>query len=173
MAMIYVYLVFLVLINTIWLGLVFFYLPGNWLMVLTTAGFAWWHWDRGIFSPWTLAAIAALALAGEIMEFLAGFGGAKKAGAGLLGSLAAIFGALTGAMFGTVLIPIPLAGTLLGGCLGAGLMTWAVERFISRRPRQSLRSGIGAGTGVMVGVLFKAAMGILIWLIVTTAIFWP
>ncbi len=171
--MIYVYIVFLLLLNACWLGLVFFYLPGNWLMVLTTGGFAWWHWERGVFSWWTLGTIALLALAGEIVEFFAGFGGARKAGAGFWASMAAIGGALAGAFLGTFLIPVFFFGTLLGGCIGAGLVTWAIERFISQRSAGSLRSGIGAGTGVFIGTAFKVLMGILIWLTVATAALWP
>jgi len=171
--LIYVYIVLLLLLNLCWLGLVFFYLPGNWLMVLSTAGFAWWQWERGLFSPWTLAAIAVLALIGEIVEFFAGFGGAKRAGAGLWASLSAVGGALAGAFAGTILIPIPFMGTLLGGCIGAGFVTWAVERHWGKRPEQSLRSGVGAGTGVLIGTLFKILIGVLIWLVVAVAVFWP
>jgi uncharacterized protein YqgC (DUF456 family) len=171
--LIYVYLVLLLILNACWLGLVFFYLPGNWLMVLTTAGFAWWQWERGLFSPWTLGAVAVLALAGEIVEFFAGFGGAKKAGAGLWASLAAIGGALVGAFAGTFLIPIPFLGTLLGGCIGAGLGTWAVERLCGRHPDQSLRSGVGAGAGALIGTLVKVMIGVLIWIVIAAAAFWP
>jgi uncharacterized protein YqgC (DUF456 family) len=97
MAMLYVYLVLLLVINAFWLALVFFYLPGNWLMVLTTAAFAWGLAEQGIFSVWTLLAAAVLALLGELAEFLAGFGGARRAGAGWKASLAAVGGALGGA----------------------------------------------------------------------------
>lgn len=171
--LIYVYIVLLLLLDAFWLALVFFYLPGNWLMVLSTAGFAWWQWDRGLFSPWTLAAIAVLALVGEIVEFFAGFGGAKKAGASFWGSAAAIGGAFAGAFAGTFLIPIPFMGTLFGGCFGAGLVTWWFEHYISKRTETSLRSGVGAGAGVFVGIVFKVLMGMLIWLTVAVAVFWP
>ncbi|MEJ5259953.1 MAG: DUF456 family protein [Anaerohalosphaeraceae bacterium] len=171
--MIYVYLSLLLLVNAFWLVLGFFYLPGNWLMVLTTAGFAWWQADRGIFSIWTLAAAAMLALLGEVAELLAGFAGAGRAGASWKASLAAVGGALTGAVLGTFLIPIPFAGTLLGGCIGAGLAAWAFERR-SGKPRQvSIRSGIGAGLGTAAGALLKVLMGVLIWFLIAAAAFWP
>lgn len=168
-----VYLIVLLLVNAFWLLLVFFYLPGNWLMVLTTAGFAWWQGEQGIFSAWTLAAAAGLALLGEIAEFLAGLGGARRAGAGWKASLAAVGGALAGAILGTFLIPIPFAGTLLGGCIGAGLAAWSIERLSGKTHKHSVQSGIGAGLGTAAGTLFKVLMGIVIWLLIAAAAFWP
>ena len=40
--MLYVELPILILLNLLWLPLVLFGLPGNWLMVLSTSLFAWW-----------------------------------------------------------------------------------------------------------------------------------
>ena len=97
--MIYVWLVILILFNACWLMLVPFTLPGNWLMIITTVLFAWWQRDSGVFSIYTLAAITALAVVGEILEFLGGMGGARKAGASWRGSLGAIIGAIVGAIF--------------------------------------------------------------------------
>ncbi|HOT72085.1 MAG TPA: DUF456 family protein [Anaerohalosphaeraceae bacterium] len=169
----YVYLITLLLVNSFWLVLVFFYLPGNWLMVLTTALFDWWQREKALFSPWTLAAAAVLALVGEIAEFLAGFAGARKAGAGWKASLAALLGAMGGALAGTLLIPVPFAGTLLGGCIGAALAAGAVEHFSGREPKQSLQSGIGAGLGTAAGTLWKLIMGLVIWFVIAAAAFWP
>lgn len=171
--MITVYLILLLFVNAFWLLLGLFYLPGNWLMVLTTAGFAWWHAEEGIFSIWTLAAATMLALLGELAEFWAGLAGARKAGAGWKASLAAIGGALAGAVLGTIFIPIPFAGTLLGGCIGAGLAAWAFERRSGKPQQVSVQSGIGAGLGTAAGALLKVLMGVLIWLLIAAAAFWP
>ncbi len=168
-----VYLILLLVMNAFWLLLVFFYLPGNWLMVLTTVVFAWWHAEQGLFSVWTLAAVAVLALLGEIAEFLAGVAGARRAGAGWKASLAALAGALAGALGGTVLIPVPLIGTLLGGCIGADLAAWSIERLSGKTHRFSVRSGFGAGLGTAAGALFKILMGGLIWFLIAAAAFWP
>ena len=171
--MIYLWLVILILFNACWLMLVLFTLPGNWLMVIGTCLFAWWRWDMGIFSWPLLIAVTVLALIAEIIEFFAGAGGAKKAGAGWLGALAAMGGALFGALVGTIAIPVPVFGTLLGACLGAGLFTWIAERITGAECNQSVRSGVGAGTGVLVGTLSKFCIGCLIWLLITIAAFWP
>ena len=145
--MLYLWSILLILLNTVWLGMVLFALPGNWLIVISTCLFAWWRADDGVFSIYTLIAIAILALAGELVEFFSGMGGAKKAGAGWRGSLGAIIGAITGAVLATFLLPIPLLGTLLGACVGAGLGAWAFELSAGRQMKDSLASGLGAGLG--------------------------
>ncbi|MCA1809779.1 MAG: DUF456 family protein [Lentisphaerae bacterium] len=64
----------------------FVYLPGNWLMVLTTGLLAWWR--PGMIAWWVVGLMAVLALAGEVFEFIAGLGGARRGGAGWKASLA-------------------------------------------------------------------------------------
>jgi uncharacterized protein YqgC (DUF456 family) len=171
--MIYIYLVILILFNTCWLMLVPFTLPGNWLMIISTCLFAWWKWDIEVFSWPLLIGVTVLALIAEMIEFFAGAGGAKKAGAGWLGAGAAILGAIIGALVGTFAIPVPVFGTMLGACLGAGLFTWIVERITGREQDASVRSGVGAGTGVLIGTVSKFCIGCLIWMLITIAAFWP
>ena len=172
--MIYLYLVILLIANAVWLMLVPFTLPGNWLMIISTGLFAWWQWDQGIFSFPLLVVITVLALIAELIEFFAGAGGAKKAGASWTGAIAAIIGAVIGAIAGTILIPAPIVGTMLGACIGAGLCTWGVERLILKnQPQTSVQSGIGAGTGVLIGIITKFLIGCIIWICIAVAAFWP
>lgn len=169
--MAYVYAIVLCMLNLVWLATVFFYLPGNWLIVLTTALLAWWQRDIGMISIATVGLMAVLALAGEIIEFFAGLGGAKKAGAGWPAAAAAIAGALIGAIAGTFLILIPFLGTLLGACIGAGLATWVVESAGGKHRDDSVRSGVGAGLGVFIGTSTKIAIGAVLCLIAALAAF--
>ena len=169
--MIYVWLTTLVIFNGLSLLLVLFSLPGNWLIVSATGLFAWWKWQEGIFSIYTLIAITVLAVIGEIIEFFAGAGGAKKAGASWIASLSAIAGAIIGAALGTVFIPVPILGTLLGACIGAGSATLAAETLGGKKIDHSLKSGLGAGLGVFLGTTSKFVIGIVIWLTVTIAAF--
>ena len=171
--MIYVYTFILILLNACWLAMVPFTLPGNWLMVIGTYLFAWWQWDRGVFGWPLLVIITVLALIAELIEFFAGAGGAKKAGASWMGAIAAIAGAIFGAIAGTFIIPVPLFGTMLGACLGAGLFTWIAERISGKEHNHSVRSGVGAGTGVLIGTLSKFCIGCVIWLLIAIAAFWP
>lgn len=169
---IYTALALLILLNGFWLILVLTTLPGNWLMVISTCLFAWWRWEDGFFGWPLLAAIAILALLGELVELFAGAGGAKRAGATWKGAAAAVLGAVIGGLAGTIAIPIPLFGTLLGACLGAGIMTWSMERAAGKERKHSVRSGIGAGTGVLVGTLSKFVIGCVIWTMILIAAIW-
>ena len=173
MRVLYVGLSILALVNLLWLMLVLFGLPGNWLMVLSTSLFAWWMWDRHVFSGGTLIAIAVLAALGELIEFFSGMVGARKAGASWRASLAGILGALIGALVGTVAFPVPFVGTVVGACLGVGLAVWIVETSRGQHPELSLRRALGAGMGEFIGILSKFAVGAAIWLTIVVAAFWP
>ena len=171
--MLYFWSVLLILLNALWLMLVVFGLPGNWLIVISTCLFAWWRWDDAVFSIYTLIAVAAFAVLGELVEFFAGMVGARKAGASWPGSVAALAGAVTGAVLGTFLIPVPFFGTVLGACLGAGLLAWGLEFARGKKMDDSVRYAVGAGVGEFFGITSKFALGIVIWVIVTVAAFWP
>ncbi|MCE5186666.1 MAG: DUF456 domain-containing protein [Planctomycetaceae bacterium] len=170
--LVYLALVLLMLLNAFWLMLVLVTVPGNWMMVISTYLFAWWRWQDGFFGWALLATITVLALIGELIEFFAGAGGARRAGATWKGAIAAILGAVFGGLSGTFVIPVPLFGTLIGACFGAGLMTWIVERHSGSEKEKSLRSGIGAGTGVLIGTLSKFTIGCIIWIIILIAAIW-
>ena len=171
--MLYLWSIVLILLNALCLVLVLFGLPGNWLIVILTGLFAWWHAEDSIFSIYTLLAITVLAILGELVELFAGLAGAKRAGAGLPGSLGALAGAIAGAVLGTFLIPVPLLGTLIGSCIGAAVGACVLELFGGRRMKDSARLGVGAGIGRFLGTTVKFALGALIWLIVAVAAFWP
>ena len=171
--MIYLWACLLVLVNLFWLVLTLLTLPGNWLMVVTTVLVAWWQWEKGMFSPWTLGAIAALAVLAEVLELISSAVGAKKAGGTKWGSIGSIVGAIAGAVLGTMLIPIPLLGTLIGVCIGAAVGAWGLELAVGRPNRQSLKVGVGAGVGRFVAAILKFGIGLIIWLIVAVAAFWP
>jgi len=171
--MLYLFSTILALLNAVWLVLVLFGLPGNWLIVISTWLFAWWQWDEGVFSIYTLVAIVVLAVVGELFEFFGGMRGAKRAGASWPGSIAALAGAIMGAIIGTFLIPMLLLGTLLGACIGAALGAWALEFSRGKKMEQSVRYAVGAGLGEFLGITSKFALGIVIWFIVFVAAFWP
>ena len=171
--MLYLLLIVLILLNVFWLMLVLFGLPGNWLIVISTCLFAWWRWEDGVFSIYTLIAVAVLAGLGELFELLGGMHGAKRAGASWQGSIAALVGAIAGAIIGTFTIPVPFLGTVLGACIGAGLGSWAMEVSRGRKMEDSVRCGVGAGLGELLGISAKLAVGIIIWITVAVAAFRP
>ena len=171
--MLYVWSTMLVLLNIVWLALVVFGLPGNWLIVISTFLFALWRRSDGVFSIYTLIVLIALCIIGELVEFFSAMGGARKAGAGWVASFGAIAGAITGAILGTILIPIPFFGTLLGACAGAGVLAWGLGFSGGKEMPDSVRHGVGAGLGQFLGTSTKVALGCVIWLIVAVAAYWP
>lgn len=171
--MIYVWATSLVVLNTVWLALVLLGLPGTWLMVASTLLVAWWHRDQGMFSVWTLVVISLLALFGEIMEFVAGAAGSKQFGGSKWGAGGALLGSFVGGLVGTVVIPVPVIGTLLGACLGGAAGAIGLELYSGHTMSISLNSGMGAGIGRFVGTVLKFGDGVLIWLIIAVAAFWP
>ncbi len=169
----YILIILLIAINAVALLLNFFALPGNWLMIAITALFAWWQSDEPVFSIYTLILAVVLAIAGEVVEFLAGPGGARKAGATFRGAFGAIIGMFAGAIAGTVLIPIPVIGTVVGAAAGACLGTAALELTAGKKLDHSFRAGFGAGIGVVLGTGGKFLIGVLIWVIIALAAFIP
>jgi len=125
-----------------------------------------------MFCVGTLIAILVLAAVGEVLEFVAGVLGAKRAG----GSRRAPSGARRWAIrrgrrdvchshSDRGLVDRSVRRAFLGA-LGA-------ELGYGRRMRESLQSGVGAGVGRLVGTGVKLAVGVAIWLIVGVAAFWP
>ncbi len=167
--MIYLWLILLIILNAFWLALVFFSLPGNWLMIITTILFA--LWQKNIFSIYTIIAAVIIAFLGEVFEFFAGAGGAKAAGGGKKAMAAAIIGAILGAIIGTIIIPIPILGTLLGSAIGAAIAVLTVERKAGKELKPSLKTAAGAGLGQFVGLGAKFIAGVVIWLIFAIAAF--
>lgn len=177
--MTYLWATLLVLLNTLWLVTVVLGLPGTWLIVVSTALLAWWQWpdeasgQAGMFGIATLITITAIAAIAEIAEFITGVLGSKRAGGTRWGSVGALIGAFVGAIVGTVLIPIPLLGSLIGACGGACVGAWGLELAGGRKMRESAKAGVGAGVGTFAGRVIKLVAGIVIWLIVAVAAFWP
>lgn len=169
--MIHFWAAVLILVNAFCLSLVAFAIPGNWLMIIAAAAFAWWQRDHNIISVYTLVAVTALAVLGELLELLGGAGAAKKAGAGFRGSVGAIAGAITGAVLGTFLIPVAIIGTLTGSAIGAAAGSAILSGAKGQGKRTSL--ALHTGFGQFVGSSMKLLVGVAIWFVIAVAAFWP
>jgi uncharacterized protein YqgC (DUF456 family) len=171
--MIYAYALLLIFVNALFLFLQIVGLPGNWLMVLAATVFAYALPEFHVFSLGVLIAIVVLALIGEVLEFLTGAVGARKAGASRSAAAAAIFGAVVGGLVGTFALPIPVVGSLVGACGGAFVGAMGTELMLGRAWADSLRSGQGAAVGRLWGTVAKFMVGAAIWLVIAVAAFWP
>lgn len=169
--MIWIYATLFLLLNTLWVFFNLFFLPGNWLIVLTSAGIVWYLAERSFISIWTVAAMAFFALLGEIVEMLSGFAAAKTGGASWGGSIAAMLGAGIGAVLGTFLVPIPFFGTIVGVGLGAGIVSAIFEKRRGKTSEKSIQTGFLSGSGALFGTLSKFLIGIVLWIIGLASIF--
>lgn len=144
-------------------------LPGNWLMVLAAGGYVWLGPTSGAMQiTWlTVAALAALAAAGELAEFVAGMWGARRAGGSRRAALFALIGSLIGAIAGGIVgIPIPIVGppiaAVMGGALGALIGAALAESSRGERAYKSWQVGQAAFWGRLVGTGIKIIVATII-----------
>ena len=159
-------------------GANFVTLPGNWLMVLAAALFAWLASDpSGLGLQWTtVGATLLLAIIAEALEFWAGAAGAKKQGGSRRGMILAMIGAMIGSIGGALIgIPIPVVGPLIAAVLGGGLGAFAGaylgETWKGRANRESLAVSSGALVGRILGTLGKLTVGLVILVVITVDLF--
>lgn len=169
----YIWATILVVANAVWLSLNLFGLPGNWLMVGSTVFVAWLFWNQQMITGYTLLGLLALAVVGELLEFIAGVFGSKTAGGSRGGAFGALLGGIVGAVAGTFVIPVPVIGSLAGACGGAFCGALAFELAGGRELEPAVRSGLGAGVGRFFGTVAKLVVGVGIWIIAAVAAFWP
>jgi uncharacterized protein YqgC (DUF456 family) len=135
-------------------------LPANWILL----GLACVHALVTRMHPvgwWTLATLAGLAAAAEVLEFFVGVGYTAKRGATRWGVGGAFLGGIGGAVGCASLIP-PL-GSLLGAFLGAFVGAVALEYIAQQRMQVALRSGRAAFFGRVFGALIKTMFGFAMW----------
>jgi uncharacterized protein YqgC (DUF456 family) len=168
--MVYVSAVVLTLLNLVfWVGILF-NLPGTWLMVLVTALLKWWQPDYVQVSWTTLGVAAGLAVLGEVLEFVLGAAGSRRAGGSTRAAALAILGSLVGGIVGTAL-PVPIVGTLIGACLGAFAGSLIGDLWAGRQLFPSFEAGWGAAMGRFWGTVSKLTIGGIIVVILTLAAF--
>jgi uncharacterized protein len=142
-------------------GLTVFGLPGNWIMVILSAGFAWAFPEH---FGWTMVAvIAGLALVAEVIEFLASGAGLAKGGS-KRGAALAIVGSLVGSALGAAVgLPIPWIGSVVGvlifsslGAMGGAILG---EVWKGKDTASSIQIGQAAFWGRLFGTLAKVLFG--------------
>jgi uncharacterized protein YqgC (DUF456 family) len=161
--------VLLLVVQTIGLFFTILGLPGLWLMVAALAGYAWvTGFNRFVGWP-GLVTVLVLALIAEVLEFVAGSAGAKRAGASRRGMMGAVIGALIGGFVFS--IPVPILGTIFGVCLGAFLGAALVEMGIVGDAAHAGRVGWGAAKGRFFGIMLKLLFGVAILIFTLIAAF--
>ena len=144
-------------------------LPGLWVMVASTLGYAWLTGWKYVGWP-ALIAVLVLALLAEAVEFISGSAGAKKAGGSKRGMIGGIVGGVLGAIFLSV-IPIPGVAQLVGAIIGTFAGVAAVELLVGKRVDKSIEIAGAAAKGRFWGTIFKTLIGVVLFFVaVVTAI---
>ena len=143
-------------------------LPGNWLMIVATALYAWL--THGKILGWRMILVlVVLGIIGEVVETVAGSAGAKRAGGTRRGSVGALIGGILGAFFFTGLIPIPIVGTVIGVLVGVFAGAVFFELSGERSSGEAVAIGYGAAHGRFIGMLIKVGFAGVIFLVGTFA----
>jgi hypothetical protein len=134
-------------------------LPGLWLMLLGHIIYTWaTGWDH--YTGWTaISVLFVLAVAAEVIEFVAGAAGSKSAGGTKRGMMGAIVGGLAGGIVGSIVIPIPIAGTIVGAVAGSFAGAAVIEKMIHPDNGRAFRIGVGAAKGRLAGIIIKSGVG--------------
>ncbi len=125
-------------------------IPGP-VLVFTGVLLAAWIDDFAYIGVWSLAIFAVLTAIAMALDFIAGIGGARAAGASRSALAGAAIGTVVGVFFG---IPGILLGPFVGALLGELLN---VNDFY-----HATRAGVGAWFGVIVGMAAKLAISFMI-----------
>ena len=152
-------------------------LAGNWLIVVAAALYAWWVPidERLAISTSTLIALLVLAIAGEIVEFVAGAAGVAKVGGSRRSALLALVGSIVGGIVGVFVgLPIPVVGSVAAAILfaAAGAMAGAFigESWKGRDFDTSLEVGKAAFVGRVLGTLAKTIISSIMIAVIIVAL---
>ena len=143
-------------------------LPGNWLIVIFTAIYAFLlpEGDGEGIGWFSVGCLFGLAVVGEVIEFAAGAAMAGKRGGSRRGMALAIVGTVAGSILGAIVsfpVPIigPVIGALIGGAAGAYGGAVAGEMWKGKTFEEGAHVGEGAAMGKLLGTAGKLCIGAL------------
>jgi uncharacterized protein len=150
--------------------LAMFNLPGLWLMAAALATYDWLTGWGKIVHPHAIIALLVMAALGELIDLVAASGGARRAGASGAGMIGAVIGGILGGLL--LSIPIPLGvGAILGICLGCFAGAALAELLMGKPLSSSLKIGLGAARGRLVGIICKLIIGLVMTVIALVCAF--
>lgn len=169
---VYIFAFILLLLNAAAWGSNIFMLPGNWIIVVLASAYVYFlpaQYDPRV--SWGIViVIIVLAIAGEIIEFLAGAMGTRKKGGSRKSALLSILGGFVGSILGAMAgIPIPILGNLIGavggGAIGAFAGAYIGES--GRLEHERIEIGKDALKGRLLGTAGKLAVGAVMLVVIT------
>ena len=172
--------VFLVL-GAVCVVLVVIQLPGTWLLLALAAVIEYcdrWYLPEEssqTFGWWVLGSVLLVAVIGEIIEFFAGVGGAKKGGASARGMWGALIGGVAGIfLFTPLFFFVPLFGTFFGAIVGTFVGAIIGELTAEQTGiKDTMKPAAWATIGRVVGTTSKVGIAMAMWLVLTVSAFWP
>jgi uncharacterized protein YqgC (DUF456 family) len=146
--------------------MVFFTLPGTWLIAVAAFLYSLVR-DFDTSSDWIVIAwLAGLALIGEIVEFATGTLGPKKVQVPTGAIVCSIIGGIVGAIIG---VPVFLIGAVLGLLIGTFLGALAYTLIKDGQIRAALRHAAAVLTSRVISIFAKAsiAVGMVVYLLIS------
>jgi uncharacterized protein YqgC (DUF456 family) len=135
----------------------FFNLPANWLILV---GLGIWEWAHPeVIATWGFFILLfGICLAGEVVEFVVQYWGARRFGGTNRGAWAAVVGAIVGGIFGA---PFFFGlGALAGALLGAFTASLLVEMGQGRSFSEARHAAMGAMWSKVFGTVAKIGLGV-------------
>ncbi len=153
-------IIYWLLIALMMVGIIGAVVPGVPGISLILVAVIIWGIVKGSFAAIEIPVIVTgiVLLIGTAVDFLAGYLGAKKAGASKWGQIGSFVGLLLG-FFG-LLPTLPVGGPLLGMLIGPLLGAIVGEFIYQRKLLVALKAGIGIFVGTLVGNLIQGILGI-------------
>ena len=133
-----------------------FGLPGTWVMVAAAVGFNVLTGGERI-GVVSLVIVAAMAVAGEVLEFSLSGRYTRKYGGSRRGGWGAIVGGVVGAIVG---VPVPIVGSMVGAFVGAFVGALIAEYSREANAAAATRVATGALIGRVVAAALKVAIGV-------------
>ena len=145
------------------LFLIPFGLPGTWLIVAAAVGFNVLTGGERIGTA-SLVIVAAMAIAGEVLEFALSGRYTRKYGGSRRAAWGAIIGGIVGAVIG---VPLPIVGSMIGAFAGAFAGALVAEYTRAANAATAARVATGALIGRAVAAALKVAIGLAmaVWII--------
>jgi uncharacterized protein YqgC (DUF456 family) len=153
------YIIFILFLIVALVGFIslIFGLPGNFIILAGSILYGWYGGFREITLK-VIVLLTALAVFGEVVEYIFGILGAKRRRASKGAIICSIVGGIVGVVLGT---PFLLGiGSVIGALLGAFTGAFIFEFFEGKGVSQAVESGWGAFVGRVAGMLTKSAIGI-------------
>jgi uncharacterized protein YqgC (DUF456 family) len=145
-------------------------LPANWIMVILVFVWRFANPNPGAMDILYFVSVIGLAVAGEVIEFVAQAWGSKKYGSTNSGLIGGIIGAIAGAMLGVSFL-FGL-GALFGALGGAWAGAYLFERLRGRTAEEAWQAAKGTMVGRIFGITIKCGIGVMI-LVLTYSAVWP